>query len=206
VSALANGGWGIVIPWNGAYVSHRQPLVEVDPRSASDEEQLSRFRSAFVLDRERTLAQDELFGIRQLVDIALKALSPSIHDPTTAEHVISCLGDVLIVLADREFPSPTRSLEQDGTEGDVNVWINRPDFAAFVETAFGQIRRTARDDVHVSSHLLEVLTSLERHTSGARAYIVGNEIDRLMWQIDQSDFDPVEKKRLREQRTADAIA
>jgi uncharacterized membrane protein len=179
--------------------------MEVNSDSAGDDDQIGRFQSAFVLDRERTLAQDELFGIRQLVDIALKALSPSIHDPTTAEHVISCLGDILIVLSDREFPSPTRIIDPDDTDGRANLWINRPDFAAFVETAFGQIRRTARDDLHVSSYLLDVLTALERQTSGERGQVVSREIDRLMWQIDQSDFDPDSKQRLREKRTTDRL-
>jgi uncharacterized membrane protein len=205
MDALDDGGWGIVIPRTGAYVTHRQPLMEVNSDSAGDDDQIRRFQSAFVLDRERTLAQDELFGIRQLVDIALKALSPSIHDPTTAEHVISCLGDILIVLSDREFPSPTRIIDPDDTDGRANLWINRPDFAAFVETAFGQIRRTARDDLHVSSYLLDVLTALERQTSGERGQVVSREIDRLMWQIDQSEFDPDAKQRLREKRTTDRL-
>ncbi len=137
-----------------------------------------------------------MFGIRQLVDIALKALSPSIHDPTTAEHVISCLGNILVVLVGRSFPSATRKIEHDNSDQDAVVWLNRPDFDAYITASFGQIRRVARDNVHVTHHLLDVLTELERQTAGDRRQSVRHEIERVMWQVDRSDFDPEDRARM----------
>lgn len=202
ISAIGDRGWGIVLPSAGGYVTHQQPLVEVDATRDGDNERIDQLRGAFVLDKERTLSQDDMFGVRQLVDIALKALSPSIHDPTTAEHVISCLGDILTVLAGREFPSATRTVERDENGARVVLWVNRPDFEAYVDAAFGQIRRVARDNVHVTYHLLNVLTGLEQVTTGERALAVRREIDRVMWQVDHANIDPLDQRLLRERRNA----
>ena len=196
IDAVGDAGWGVVLPRTGAYVTQRLPLVEVGGGSDADDSRTNRLRNAFVLDKERTLSQDSTFGIRQLVDIALKALSPSIHDPTTAEHVISSLGDILTVLADREFPSATRTGERDENGARVVLWVNRPDFDTYVDAAFGQIRRVARDNVHVTRHLLNVLTNLERVTTGERARTVRREIDRVMRQVSESDFDREDQQQL----------
>ncbi|MEX1158273.1 MAG: DUF2254 domain-containing protein [Thermomicrobiales bacterium] len=196
VDALGNDGWGIVHPPVGAYITHRRGLVEIGGVSDSNDERDQRLREAFILDRERTLTQDAMFGIRQLVDVALKALSPSIHDPTTAEHVISCLGDILIVLADRSFPSPVRTVEDDEAGKRLTLWINRPDFEAYLDAAFGQIRRVARDNLHVTTHLLDVLTELERHTTGQRRASVRREIERVLRQSIEACFDHEDQARL----------
>lgn len=194
-SAIGAGGWGIVHPPIGGYIAHQRPLVEVGGGVGDDEECIEQLRNAFVLGKERTLSQDDMYGIRQLVDIALKALSPSIHDPTTAEHVISCLGDILVVLASRSFPSAVRRIRHDD-EPDAVMWFNRPDFHAYVEASFGQIRWVARDNVHVTRHLLSVLTEIERQMVGERQQAIRHEIDLVMWQVDRSDFSPEEQARL----------
>jgi uncharacterized membrane protein len=196
VDALGNDGWGIVHPPVGAYITHRRGLVEIGGGSDSNDDLNQQLRDAFILDRERTLTQDAMFGIRQLVDIALKALSPSIHDPTTAEHAISCLGDILIVLADRSFPSSIRIVEDEEAGRRLTLWINRPDFDAYLEAAFGQIRRVARDNLHVTTHLLDALTELERHTSGLRSVSVRREIERVLRQRIEAGFDPEDQARL----------
>jgi uncharacterized membrane protein len=197
LDAIDDGGWGIVMPPIGVYVTHQTPLVELGAGDDTDDNRIAQVRSAFILDKERTLSQDDMFGVRQLVDIALKALSPSIHDPTTAEHVISCLGDILTVLAGRSFPSATRSVEPDEVGKRVVLWVNRPDFDAYVDASFSQIRRVARDNVHVTYHLLNVLTDLERATSGDRALAVRREIDRVLHQTSESNFDAVDQSRMR---------
>ena len=54
------------------------------------------------------MEQDAAFGLQQLVDVALKALSPGINDPTTARMCIDRLGALLGWLASRRFPDPHR--------------------------------------------------------------------------------------------------
>jgi uncharacterized membrane protein len=90
------------------------------------------------------------------VDIALKALSPGINDPTTAEHCLAHLGDAIAQLADRPFPDPWRR----APGGDAVLLLNRPDFPDLVEAAFSQIRREAADDVHVTGYLLDTLAQV----------------------------------------------
>ena len=196
--ALDGAGWIVLHPRVGTYITNRQLLADVDGARVTDEA-LHEIRSAFVVDEQRTLEQDNLFGIRQLVDIALKALSPSIHDPTTAEHAVSCLGDVLICLGDRSFPERTRIVPEsaDPGEGGVAIWTNRPEFRDYVDASFGQIRRVARENVHVTAHVLIVLAEVGRHVSGERAEAIRAEVNRIIRQIDQGPFDPDDRDMLR---------
>jgi uncharacterized membrane protein len=59
-----------------------------------------------VLGDERTIEQDPAFAIRIIVDIADKALSPAINDPTTAVQALNYLSDVLRQIGTTDFPHP----------------------------------------------------------------------------------------------------
>ncbi|MDQ3549015.1 MAG: DUF2254 domain-containing protein, partial [Chloroflexota bacterium] len=172
VAALGDGSWAIVHPRIGTYVTQRQELLEVGGAIENSEEQIEQLRGTFVFDKERTLLQDDLFGIRQLADIGLKALSPAVNDPTTAEHALSCMADILAVVADRAFPAASRTVTDDEGTTRVTVWVNRPSFADYVNLAFGQIRRTARDDVHATEYLLGLLVELASHATDERQLAV----------------------------------
>lgn len=199
LDALPDSGWVILHPRVGAYITNRRLIAEIGGVGQITDDAANRIRSAFVLDEQRTMEQDNLFGVRQLVDIALKALSPSIHDPTTAEHAISCLGDVLICLADRSFPERTRVITDDenDTEKRVTIWANRPSYSDYVDAAFGQIRRVASENVHVTGHLLNVLAEVGKNVTGDRAEAVRTEVNRIIRQIDRAPFDPDDREMLR---------
>ena len=62
-------------------------------------------RNAFDFGPSRTLQQDIEFGVLQIVDIALKAISPAVNDPSTAISCVDQLSRVLIRFASREAPS-----------------------------------------------------------------------------------------------------
>jgi uncharacterized membrane protein len=199
VAALPDGAWAIVHPQVGRYLTRRQPLVEVGGVAdvAPVTGRQDQFRGAFVLDRERTLTQDALFGVRQLADIALKALSAAINDPTTAEHAISALGDAIGVLAMRDFPRRTRIVAPHDNGGKrVVLWLNRPGFADYVGEAFAQVRTAARDQPHVILHLLEVMQPIRRQVSGYRAEVVQRQIDDIVWQAERLDYSPSDRARL----------
>jgi uncharacterized membrane protein len=178
IDALPRSGWVIVYPQVGAYVLRGEPLVELGggQDSAVDDEQV---RRAFVLDRQRTMTQDALFGIRQLVDIALKALSPSINDPTTAEHAIGCLANALAQLAQRALPSRERAVEYDNGRACLVLWTNRPSFAEMVDEAVSQIRRAAGGQPHVQRNLLMRLTAVMQQTSGERSTVLRQHLSAI---------------------------
>jgi uncharacterized membrane protein len=144
-----------ICPAIGDYVLSGAVLARVWTEGPLDETRAAAVRDAFVIDRERSIEQDPLFGVRQIEDIAVKALSPGVNDPTTAEQCLAVLGDVLVALIDREFPAPLRS-----DDGGPRYVFTRPSFADYVEACFGQIRRAARTDVHVTRSLLRLLAEL----------------------------------------------
>jgi uncharacterized membrane protein len=85
---------------------------------------------------ERTPHQDVLHGVLELMDIALKGLSPGINDPTTAVNAIHRLSEVFLELAWRKQGD---SFDLDDS-GQPRVAVRRPALAQMVELAFGQIR------------------------------------------------------------------
>ncbi len=195
--AVGNGRWAAIHPFIGTYITEGDLLAEVDRSDQPESELIEAVRNVFVLDRERTMYQDPLFGIRQLVDIAVKALSPSINDPTTAEHALSCIGDTVVSIANRSFPRKLRIVERDGRDP-VHLWMNRPSFEDVIDVAFSQIRRAGRDHVHVTLHVLKVLGAAGSQARGLRVEAFRRQIDDIAWFVDEGQFAPHERAVLRE--------
>ena len=131
----------------GAWVVRGTPWAYVE---GADPDALSVTLS---LGAERTSQQDVGFGIRQLVDIALRALSPGINDPTTAVDAIGHIGDILVMMSERKLGA--RSWSDAG--GTVRVHAIRPSFADHLEMACGQIRRFGGGMPLVMGALIDVL-------------------------------------------------
>jgi uncharacterized membrane protein len=91
----------VVVPRTGDFVAVGMPLVAVHGNGSIDDAQL---RNGVTLAKERDIAEDPAFGFRQLVDIAERALSPGINDPTTAAQCLDHLHDLLRRLVDRPLP------------------------------------------------------------------------------------------------------
>lgn len=113
-------------------------------------------REEIGIGSSRTMQQDIAFGIRQLVDIALRALSPGINDPTTAIEVLVHLGDVLAELQRRHLPP--RVLV--GQDGQVVVAMADLTHADLIDRAFDQMRHAAKDHPAVLIVMLRVLGQL----------------------------------------------
>jgi uncharacterized membrane protein len=88
-------------------------LARVWPGDRLDEELANAIRGAFYFGSLRTLTQDVEFAIDQLVEIAVRALSPGVNDPFTAIACVDRLGAALCSLAERVFPSPYRYDEEE---------------------------------------------------------------------------------------------
>lgn len=132
-------------------------LPDHDERDEHDRERVARdLRDEIGIGSSRTMQQDIAFGIRQLVDIALRALSPGINDPTTAIEVLVHLGDVLAELQRRHLPP--RVLV--GVDGQVVVAMADLTHADLIDRAFDQLRIAAREHPAVLIVMLRVLGQL----------------------------------------------
>ncbi len=112
---------------------------------------------AFYFGKERSFRQDFAFGLRQLSDIALKALSPAFNDATTAMQAMDRIEAIFIALGEKALPARVWEEEANGTK--VLVKIGYYDFEDVVGLAFDQIRRTAftGGQVAVLERMLEIL-------------------------------------------------
>lgn len=120
----------------------------------------ARIRSAFGIGMFRTVEQDPDYGVHQLSDIAVKALSPSINDPTTALTCIDYLAAALARAATRRGETPWRELN-----GELRVIVEGPTFRSLLDTAFDEVRRYGAGNAAVLLRLLDALASLERRTA-----------------------------------------
>jgi uncharacterized membrane protein len=175
----------------GEFVPRGGLLARVAP--AADGALSDKIRSAYVFDSERSHAQDPLFDIRQLVDIGLRALSPGVNDPTTAEYVLRQLGDALCLLVSRQIPARTH-VER---PGHVRLVVPGPDWDTFVEGAFSQLRRACRADFDVTRCLLEVLMGLSEQTlSLHRVPAIRLQVDQVRLALSEQNFSLADRERL----------
>ncbi len=120
-------------------------------------------RDAFDLGPVRTMQQDVGFGVRQLVDVALKAISPAVNDPSTACTCIDRLGSRLAAIAPRRCGARVLA------DGQVaRVVIPQPTFAQLADLAFNQLRQYGRADLAVSIRLLRAIEVAARLASAAQ--------------------------------------
>ena len=151
----------------GEYLVHGTPIALVHGAAALDGRQVSKL---FLMRGERTFVQDPAFGFRQLVDIAIRALSPAVNDPTTAVQAIDRISDLLAIAGTR--PDPT-GLRVD-SEGAVRVKQKLRNFDGLLVLALTEIIRYGAGAPQIVRRLLEVLNELEgtlpteRHAAIAR--------------------------------------
>jgi uncharacterized membrane protein len=97
--------------------------------------------AAFSLGRERTMQEDVAFGFRQLVDIAEKALSPGINDPTTAVQALDEIHGLLRRLVVRPLPDGVH----EDADGHVRLLLPAPSFGDFLALALDEIEQYGAD-------------------------------------------------------------
>lgn len=158
-----------------------------------DESAIERLNDCFGIHRHRTVEQDVGFGIRQIVDIALKALSPGVNDTTTAITCIDFLGEIIGELARRQFPLKVRS--RDNT---ARIIAAAPDFRNFVETAFDQIRIAGKGNHAIFVRLIESLSFAAGRTNDeTRRQTLRNQIDLVEEYAEQTLDTDYEKEQVR---------
>jgi uncharacterized membrane protein len=126
------------------------PLLRVVAAGRVTPEREARLLSGIDIGPVRTMQQDVEFGVIQIVDIALRAISPAVNDPTTAINCIDQLARVMIVWRGRA-PPPTAYHRPPHVPRLIVPWIG---YEGLLDTAFEQIRHYAKGDVAVSLRLL----------------------------------------------------
>lgn len=144
----------------GGFVVEGTPLVSVAGLTGLDDETTSALNAAYVISRQRTVQQDAAFGLRQIVDIALKALSPGINDSTTAVMCVDYLTAILARLASRRIAT-SHLLDQ----GELRVIVHGLTFASLLAQAFDQIRQNVGGNVSVLLRMLGALQTVASMTS-----------------------------------------
>jgi uncharacterized membrane protein len=126
-----------------------------------DGEACRQIRSAFILGPRRTATQDPEFVLFELVEIAVRALSPGVNDPRTA---MSCTDYIVAALCRlQERGMPRRVLADE--EGRPRVWLDQTSFTGICNAGLDQIRQHGRTDVAVTARLLEGLAAVARRAS-----------------------------------------
>lgn len=144
----------------GQFVLEDMPLVSLRGTPPTDDDN-RRLTGLIAVGRQRTAKEDVAFGIRQLVDVALRALSPGMNDTTTAVMCIDHLTAILARLADRRIESRYRS-----ADGEVRLLTRGPTYADFIGESFDQIRQNGAGNVAVLESLLCSLERLASRTTG----------------------------------------
>lgn len=126
-----------------------------------DDATVDQLNEAYAIGRQRTVVQDAAFGIRQIVDVAVRALSTGINDTTTAVLCVDHLAAILVRLAQRHIESPYR---YEGAE--LRVIARGPTFDDLLAGAYDEIRRNGAGHVTVSNRLIRALNLLGGVTTG----------------------------------------
>lgn len=158
-----------------------------------DKENTKKLNALFGINRHRTVEQDASFGIRQIVDIALKALSPGVNETTTAISCIDFLGEIVGEIARRDFPKKVRS-QNDRPR----VIVLSPTFEDYVETAFDQIRICGKGNFAVFERLLSGFTFIAQCTNDPdRLIVLQRQVDLIDEHATKTLETAYEKEKVR---------
>jgi len=179
----------------GSFTFPDAPVAWVWPRPDDEELCSSGVLSGFAFGDGRTMQQDIGFGVLQMVDIALRALSPGVNDPNTANDLIVHLGVTMLALWERPIAPHVR--DEDGRK------VVRFDLehAEYLHAAFDPIRLYGAADPSVAGTMLRTLAAL--HTETRRRELAGplgpieEVIDQILDAVDKSDLSDYDKATVR---------
>jgi uncharacterized membrane protein len=144
---------------------------------------------SIAVGQERTLEQDPTFAFRITVDIALKALSPAINDPTTAVLALDRLQYLLRVVGNRHLDD---GLIRDGA-GRLRLVYRTPDWEDFVHLAVTEIRQFGGESIQIARRLRAMLESLIQAVPEARAALLRKELALLHRSAERAFVEPEDR-------------
>jgi uncharacterized membrane protein len=174
----------------GDFVPRGVPLITVwGPATRGDADRL---RGMVVLGLERTIEQDPAFAIRIMVDVANKALSPAVNDPTTAVQVINYLAEILRAIGSSDLE--TRAELRD-SRGIVRLVVSTPRWEDYLSLAVMEIREYGAESVQVMRRLRAMLEELRDVVRPEHVPAVDEELARLSTTVNRSFVDSVDLDR-----------
>jgi uncharacterized membrane protein len=140
----------------GDFVSVRHPLIYAWPAVGLTRQAAGQILGSFAFGNQRTQAQDLVFLAQELVEIAVRALSPGVNDPSTAINCMNWLGSALSTLVTRQTPPAYRYDD----EGKLRVVYQPLTFVQFLDTLCDDLRPHVKRDRSAALHLFDVLSGI----------------------------------------------
>jgi len=177
--ALAQHHDGVIeiMPQVGDFVAANEPLFVLHGGAMAIDDRTVRSTVAF--GPERTLEQDPMFAFRIIVDIALKALSPAINDPTTAVLALDQVHRLLRVVGRRRLRG---EVILDGS-GRPRVIFRTPNWEHYVQVACNEIRACGANNLQIARRMRAMLLNLQSTLPDHRRPALDTELVLLDWAI-----------------------
>ena len=161
------------VPRIGDFVAVGDPLFRLRGGAAALDDRMLRGQVAF--GRERTIEQDTTFAFRVIVDIAIKALSKAINDPTSAVLSIDQLHRLLRTVGKRHLHDD-QVFDRDGQ---LRVIFSTPDWGDFLSLACNEIRLYGAENAQIARRLRAMLENLMQTLPERRGPALRQELDLL---------------------------
>jgi uncharacterized membrane protein len=174
------------VPQVGDFVAADELLFDCHGDTRSIDEAVLRASVAF--GSERTMEQDPTFAFRIVVDIALRALSPAINDPTTAVIAIDQLHRMLRMVGKRHL----RTEEIFDKSGKLRLIFRTPNWEDFVHLAFSEIRACGSDNLQIVRRLRAMIQNLFQTLPVHRYPALHQQLDLLEREIERHFIYPEE--------------
>ncbi len=177
----------------GDFVPAGAPIINVYGGDGDVPGSERRLRGLIALGVERTIEQDPAFAVRIMVDVAIKALSPAVNDPTTAVQVINHLGDTLRVIGSTEVrPGSGRP------DGHGRVLVPVRGWPEYLELGVTEIRHYGATSVQVVRRLRAMLEELHGAVGPDRRAPIEEELARLDAHVEETFGGSTDLDRARE--------
>jgi uncharacterized membrane protein len=164
----------------GHFVTQESRLLEAWPDTTPGDELRADLNRCFVLGTQRSINEDVESAVDQLVEIALRALSPGINDPDTAVACIDQLADGLRLVGERTIPPALLRYEDE-----VRLVTYPLTYSRLVDAAFSRIRQYGRTSVPVVLRLLEAIAALTPRVQYDAHRTALMQQARMLWQASQ---------------------
>ena len=162
-----------LVPRVGDFVSSGEAMFRLYGDAGNIDDRLLRGSVAF--GPERTIEQDSTFAFRIIVDIAIKALSKAINDPTTAVLAIDQLQRLLGLVGERHLQDERIA----DASGHLRVVLHKPDWQDFVQVSFSEIRLYGGENFQITRRLRAMIQNLSQTLPEHRRPVLHDQLELL---------------------------